>query len=359
MDKQLSIFEDEKKNKIQEQVDKLQNELDYDTRDFPITYLVDLYKDDEESVFAPDYQREELLWNINYKSRFIESLVLDYPIPLIFLGDTNDGHMEIIDGLQRISTLAEFLNDDFELKNLKKVTTLNGCSFEDLPDAEKRRLKAKALRIIILKKTTPNEVRKELFDRLNTSSLRASSSEVRGGREADNPIMKLIRELSQDEDFKKATNLSISRTKRQGDIELVSRFFAYSNNLENYKGQVLSFIDEYISSEENEWSDVKATKYRTEFINVMKFVNKHFERGFQKDDRDQTPNVRFEALAVGINLALRENPNLVLNGSIVRELLGSEDFKEWTTTDAANNRKKVYARINGVKNYLLTGNFDV
>ena len=140
---------------------------------------------------------------------------------------------------------------------------------------------------------------------------------------------------------------------------MVSRFFAYSNNLENYKGQVLSFIDEYISSEENDWSDVKATKYKTEFINVMKFVNKHFERGFQKDDRDQTPNVRFEALAVGINLALRENPNLVLNDSTVRELLGSEDFKEWTTTDAANNRKKVYARINGVKNYLLTGNFDV
>lgn len=357
MDKQLSIFEDEKKNKIQDQVDKLQNELDYDTRDFPITYLVDLYKDDEESVFAPDYQREELLWNINYKSRFIESLVLDYPIPLIFLGDTNDGQMEIIDGLQRISTLAEFLNDDFELKNLKKVTTLNGCSFEDLPNAEKRRLKSKALRIIILKKTTPNEVRKELFDRLNTSSLRASSSEVRGGREADNPIMKLIRELSQDEDFKKATNLSISRTKRQGDIELVSRFFAYSNNLENYKGQALSFIDEYISSEENDWSDVKATEYKTEFINVMKFVNKHFERGFQKDDKNQTPNVRFEALAVGINLALREKPNLVLSGCTVRELLDSEDFKEWTTTDAANNRKKVNARINGVKDFFIDGKF--
>ena len=357
MDKQLNLFGDDRKKEIQDQIDTLQNELDYDTRDYPISYLVDLYKDEDETVFAPDYQREELLWNIRYKSRFIESLLLDYPIPLIFLADTNDGKMEIIDGLQRISTLAEFLNDDFELKRLEKLTSLNGSSFEDLPDAEKRRLKSKALRIIILKKTTPNEVRKELFDRLNTSSLQASSSEIRGGREADNPIMILIKDLSKNEDFKQAVNLSTSRLKRQADIELISRFFAYSNNISNYRGQVLNFIDDYIALEKKNWSSTKEEKYRHEFTEVMKFVNIHFERGFQKENRNQTPNVRFEALAVGINLALREKPDLSLDKAQVNSLLTSDSFKKWTTTDAANNTKKVNDRIYGVKNFLLTGSF--
>ena len=57
MAKQLGLFDEEKKVEIQKQIDEKQDELDYDTRDYPIEYLVDLYNSDEEKVFAPDYQR--------------------------------------------------------------------------------------------------------------------------------------------------------------------------------------------------------------------------------------------------------------------------------------------------------------
>ena len=90
----------------------------------------------------------------------------------------------------------------------------------------------------------------------------------------------------------------------------------------------------------------------------MNFVHNNFKRGFQKEDRNQTPRVRFEALAVGINLALRENPELETTAQQVDKLLQSVEFKEWTTSDAANNRSKVFSRINGVKGYFLTGNLS-
>lgn len=355
MAKQLGLFDNDKKEEIQQQIDEKQDELDYDTRDYPIEYLVDLYNSDEEKIFAPDYQREELLWSIHYKSRFIESLILDYPIPLIFLADTNEGRMEIIDGLQRISTLSQFFRDEFELQTLKKLTTLNGCSYYDLPEGEKNRLKAKSLRIIVLKKSTSEEVRKELFDRLNTSSLRASASEVRRGRENDNPLMKLIVSLKDDELFKKTTGLSKTRINRKDDIELITRFFAFSHNLKNYNNSVMNFIDDFVAAEGKVWSAEKEEVYKKEFVRTMNFVSQNFNRGFQKEDRNQTPRVRFEALAVGINLALRENPTLETNEEQIMKLLHSPEFEEWTTSDAANNKNKVFRRINGVKEFFLTG----
>lgn len=350
---QLTAFDEGNKKEIQNQIENLQRELDYDTRDYPISYLVDLYKDEEEVVFAPEYQRKELLWNIFYMSRFIESLILDYPIPLIFLADTPDGKMEIVDGLQRISTLSEFLQNNFELSGLKKVDKLNNNSFEDLPDAEKRRLKSKSLRIIVLKKSTNDETKRELFDRLNTSSLRANTSEVRIGREVDNGLMKLIKALTDNPDFKEATNLSEGRLNRKDDIELISRFFAYSHSLDEYKGKVVNFIDDFITNEGKEWSTNKEQEYTEEFVKTMKYVNENFDRGFQKEDRNQTPNVRFEALSVGVNLALKEKNELDVDRNSIFKLLSSEDFKEWTTTDGSNNRKKVYARIEGVRDFFL------
>ena len=356
--KQIKLFEDEEKQKrIQEQIDRLQYELNYDTRDYPISFIVDLYNNENE-IFSPDYQSNELLWGPKQKSRFIESLLLDYPIPLIFLADTDEGSMEIVDGLQRISTLSEFFNEELKLVGLNKLTELNDCTLDEMPKNEIRRLKARSLRVIVLKHNTPADVRKELFDRLNTSSLRANTSEIRAGRELDNPLMILIKNLAEDELFRKNTNLSQNKINRKEDIELVSRFFAYSNNLDNYDGSVMNFVDGYIQEAGKNWSDEIKLSFEDEFNKTMKFVSDNFERGFQKEDRKHTPRVRFEALSVGINLALRECPQLNVSIEQIDKLLNSDHFKKWTTSDAANNRAKVISRIHGVRDFLLNGEFN-
>ncbi|AGV74225.1 DUF262 domain-containing protein [Lactococcus cremoris] len=357
MNKQISIFEEEDKKALQEQINQFQIELDYDTRDYPINYINSLFNEGE--IYAPSYQREQSQWDIFFKSRFIESLILNYPIPMLFLADNEDGKMEIIDGLQRISTIAEFLGVDddesseFELDKLTKIPLLNGKVFAELPDSERRRLKNKALRVIVLKKTTPEDARRELFDRLNTSSLKAKPSEVRYGREENNELMRLIVELSQNSDFIETTNLSKQMLGKKEDYELIARFFAYSYNRHSFKGRVANFVDEYISSAGKEWTTKKKTMFTQDFNSTMKFVNENFERGFQKEDRDQTPHVRFEAIAVGVNLALKKKPDLKIKKERLSQFLLSDDFKDWTTTDAANNRKKVLRRIEGVRDALL------
>ena len=170
--------------------------------------------------------------------------------------------------------------------------------------------------------------------------------------------MQLIRKLQKNDIFKRTVNLSENLLNRKEDIELISRFFAYSNNLNEYKGSVINFLDAYISNEGISWTDEKQELFEKEFIRTMEFVDSHFPRGFQKENRNQTPRVRFEAIAVGVNLALRENPGLKASPDIINTLLKSKQFEEWTTTDAANNRNKVTARINGVKNFLLTNKFE-
>ncbi|CQR25412.1 hypothetical protein BN1356_01752 [Streptococcus varani] len=120
----------------------------------------------------------------------------------------------------------------------------------------------------------------------------------------------------------------------------------------------MNFVDDFVSGSATDWTPDKELLFRAEFNKTMEFVAKNFERGFQKEDRNQTPRVRFEAISVGVNLALRVNPELTVSKEQIVRLLDSDQFREWTTSDAANNRIKVEKRIYGVKDYLLNGVLD-
>nr|WP_321291740.1 DUF262 domain-containing protein [uncultured Trichococcus sp.] len=349
---------DERKSKAAEEINKLQKRIDYDTRDFPISFIVEQFIDEE--YYIPDYQRK-FVWPEEYKARFIESLILGYPIPLLFLSDTLQGRLEIVDGVQRISTLSDFLDDTIVLKGLKKLKTLNGFRYSDLPLSEQRRLKSKSLRVIVLRKDTELETRTDLFDRLNTSSYTAKTAEIRRGAYKTNPLMQLINKLSKSKEFLDVVYLSDNKIKRREDTELVSRFFAYSNNYQNFSHSVNTFINEYIV-ETGEIFNVETRRiFEKEFKMVMKFAAKYYPNGFSKvmnNNRKDTPRVRFEALAVGTNLALRENPNLKPEKKLIEDMLSSDQFNELVTSDASNSRPRVKSRIEFVRDTLLSGTYE-
>ncbi|MCT6851218.1 MAG: DUF262 domain-containing protein, partial [Staphylococcus epidermidis] len=129
-----SKITNEQRNKALKQIKVLQKQVDYDTRDYPIEYIVKKFLDN--IIFAPDYQRKQTAWNNKDKARLIESLLLGYPIPIIFLSDTTDGKLEIVDGLQRINALAEFTKNKLKLPALDKLTSLKNFYYKDLPDSE-------------------------------------------------------------------------------------------------------------------------------------------------------------------------------------------------------------------------------
>ena len=280
--------------------------------------------------------------------------MLGYPIPLIFLSENEDGRSEIVDGVQRITTLSDFFDEKLVLKKLDKLTTLDGFSISDLPIATKRKLSNTSLRIIVLSDKTSLDTRIDLFNRLNTSAEKANDSEIRNGVLSKNQFQQLINKLAESDLFKEVVHLSKKKTNRKQDIEMVSRFFAYSNNYQNFKHSVKDFITDYIVYIGSSWDSEKSEKkYTEQFSEAFKFAENSFRSGFLHNSKNQTPRVRFEAIMCGIRLALNENPKLKISVEDTDSLLKSEDFINLTTTDGSNARLKVKKRIEYVRDYLL------
>ena len=144
-------------------------------------------------------------------------------------------------------------------------------------------------------------------------------------------------------------------------FELVSRFFAYTDNYSNdfaeYTGNVTVFIDRYVESRnaQCEKDQDAITQYREKFLNMLNYAEKILgTRGFRKTKASKsTPRARFEALSIGIALALAENPNLPPRD--ISNWIDGEEFAKCTRSDAANNKSKLKRRIEFVKNKLLSG----
>lgn len=339
-----SRFSIEQRTEADIVIKKFQKQVDYDTKDYTIEYLVDkLAKGD---FFIPTYQRQ-FIWKDQQKSSFIESILLGLPIPFMFFANCDDGRIEIIDGAQRMQTLSSFFKNELKLRGLEKLTVLNGYKFCDLLDSQQRKFIEKTLRIVILEERTPDEVRQDLFNRINTKGTKANFSEIRRGS-YPGKFTDFISECTKNELFIELCPIPPKRDARYERFELVLRFFAYTNNYMSFIHNVYSFLDEYLISNLNDFDE---DAFRLEFERMLNFVKDNFPCGFAKLPTSTfTPRVRFEAIAVGTALALRENPNLVVHNV---DWLQSDEFQELTTSDASNNQSKLRARIEYVRDQLL------
>lgn len=152
----------------EEQLESEKQKTDYDTREFTIEELVQRY--DQARIYLPQYKKE-FLWDEYQQSRLIESIILGLPIPPISVAEIPEIYrLEIIDGGQRIRTLAAFLTNELCLKGLITLENLNDFSFKDLSAFRQRKFKNTPVRTIVFSKTT-EAVRHDIFDRLNTYHL--------------------------------------------------------------------------------------------------------------------------------------------------------------------------------------------
>ncbi|MEM9549346.1 MAG: DUF262 domain-containing protein, partial [Bacteroidota bacterium] len=320
-------------------------ETKYDLRDFTIDYIIQKYNDG--LFFIPDYQRQ-FIWKEKNKIRFIESVLLGLPIPMMFVADLDDGRLEIVDGAQRIQTLEQFKNDDLILKNLKYLNALENFVYTDLPISYQRKFDTKALRLVVLEDTTTIERRQEIFNRINTSAEKAKPSEIRRG-DFTSPFMKFIIKCSKEPLFIELCPVSEQLVKRREREELVLRFFTYSDNYKKFRHDVHKFLDKFLEEHADEFD---RDRYEKEFKAMLKFVKTYFPYGFaKKKGYKSTPRVRFESIAVGINLALRQDPTLIPSKV---DWLDSNEFKKHTTTHASNSGPKLRGRVEFVKEKLLS-----
>lgn len=340
------IISMEEKQAADLQIKEMQKQIDYDTKDFTIELLTEKFR--KQDFFIPQYQRN-YVWQVKNKTLFLESIFLGLPIPFMFFADCDNGKQEIIDGAQRMQTLVEFHNNQLQLSGLKKLTKLNGFYFKDLSNAQQRKFLNKTLRIIVLEEDTPVAARQDLFYRINTTGIKANDSEVRRGS-YPGAFTDFIDECSKNETFIELCPMSEDRVKRHERFEFVLRFFAYLNNYERFNHTVGEFLDEYLV---DNMTDFDKNIFLAEFSRMLLFVKENFPFGFAKTKKSKaTPRVRFEAISVGVALALREKPDLKVKNV---DWLDSDKFKEYTTSDASNNEGKLKMRVEYVRDQLLKG----
>lgn len=126
-----SVADEKRDNDILEQINNLRSEIDYTTRDYAIDYLVNQFKEDE--FFIPSEYQRNFVWKNDRKCRFVESILLGYPIPFMFFSDNDDGRSEIVDGAQRMSTLEEFLDNSTQI--IRDICDDHGISFVAPPES--------------------------------------------------------------------------------------------------------------------------------------------------------------------------------------------------------------------------------
>lgn len=335
--------------KAEEQIKEKRNEIDYDTRDYSIEYLMEKFRQGE--FYIPDEYQRQYIWDETKKMRLIESILLGLPIPFMFFADVEDGRCEIIDGAQRTQALEEFTNEDdgLVLSDLKKLTSLNGFQYKDIPDYFQKKFSKTNLRVIILSDETTIDIRQEIFNRINTGGEKANSIEIRRGSYTG-PFMDFIKECTDNTVFKRICPVSATTKKRYEDLELVLRFFAFLNNYQNFNHRVDEFLDEYVEKNQDNFDE---NEFKKEFENMVNFIDKFFPNGCKKSPKAKsTPRVRFEALAVGVGLALRQNNDLHPTST---EWLESDEFRKHTTTHASNSPIRVSGRIEYVRDCLLAG----
>lgn len=336
----------EMKKKAEEQIKTLRKEIDYTTRDYSIDFLVQKFREDE--FYIPDEYQRQFIWDDDKKSLFIESVLLGLPIPLMFFSDTEDGRCEIIDGAQRTQSLEAFMSNDLELSNLKKLDSLLGFKYDDIPEYFKKKFDKTNIRVVVLSDETTLDIRQEIFTRINTSGMKAKPIEVRRGRFMQTSFMRFVKECSEDSVFLKLCPVSETLKKRYEGQELVLRFFAYLNNYKKFEHRVDQFIDDYIDKNKDAFN---RDEYLKEFKGMLDFVDKNFPYGFAKSkNAKSTPRVRFEAIAVGVALALRENEKLLVNNV---DWIESDEFRIHTTSHASNSPNRVMGRIEYVRDMLL------
>jgi hypothetical protein len=167
----------------------------------------------------PDFQRKDRIWPQDKKSKLIESILMRLPLPAFYFAEKADGSWVVVDGLQRITTVYDFMRGDFLLDKLEVLTKHNGQYFKDLTRQEQREVREYAITAYLIDdQHGDSNMVIELFHRINTHGLKLSEQEIRSALNQGTSV-KFLRYLASLRSFKEATHYKV-RADRQKDMEL-------------------------------------------------------------------------------------------------------------------------------------------
>jgi hypothetical protein len=334
--------------------------IDIQSKPATIDQIVARLKYNEIELFS-DFQRKNDLWTPEKQSRLIESILIRIPLPAFYFDGTNDNKWLIVDGLQRISTIYNFIVKDvievkdekgkhlpaMKLTNLEFLTDYQDKTFSQLPRDLQRRILETQIQAYIIKHGTPDEVKYNIFKRINTGGLVLEPQEIRNALNQGIPSI-FVNELSECKEFKKATDYAI-KSNRMEDRDFATRFVSfYLNDFKTYEPDLDTFLNKGMATLRNPKIDFN--KIRIDFIKALNtcttiFGNDAFRKRLNKDDRRKPINkALFEVLTVSISKCDDKLiNNLIERKEEVRskfiELCNDADFWNSITTGTAEKNK--------------------
>lgn len=350
-----------------------QADLDREIRstavDFSYGELLNLHND-KEIIIRPEYQRL-FRWSNEQRSRLIESILLGLPIPPIFLIENEDGILELIDGLQRTSSVLQFLDNqaisqpELRLEGCDIIKSLNGLTFHDLPTSLRLKLKRSPIRATIINKSGDPIVKYEMFKRLNTGGSLLSAQEIRNcsSRMIDggDSFYESIQEMAQFPEFRSAiSRLPESSIEKRGDEELVLRFFAVTGYREGFKGNIEEWLDSLMEKILFKEIEFETESQKQTFRSVFSLINSKLgDEAFTRfnDHNEATGRLApayYEAVVATFSQHMEELQSIdpeILKSRLIRAF-SSEEFKS-ATGPGANTIQKLGTRISSVSAHLL------
>lgn len=256
--------------------------------DWTISTLRDKYERGQINL-QPHYQRE-YVWEQKPElpSRLIESLLLQIPIPPLYFVRLDTGKIEVVDGQQRLTTLIKFVTNKFRLKKLQKLSSLNGKLFQELSEQDQEKITDAPIRSIVIDAGTNQDLRYEIFERLNRGAMALNEQEIRNcvyrGLFCD-----LLAELELDTNWRKIKG-NDSPESRFIEREMILRFFSFTNRIDHYAGNLKRFLNDYMGKyapKEKAQVAELGTMFRQTMQNVYIVFGENAGRLYSVDDTAQ------------------------------------------------------------------------
>jgi hypothetical protein len=287
------------------------------------------------------YQRK-YVWDSGKASRLVESLLLNVPIPVCYFAEDDDGVYEVIDGLQRLTTIQKFLDDEFALTGVSVLSELNGTRFSDLAPKEQRRLESRTIRCIVITADSHPDIKFDVFERLNTGAASLTAQELRNSVYRG-PFNDSLKDLATKSYF---TDLVGSFTnKRMGHEELVLRYFALVDGIDSYRPPLRQLLNTFMRSHRKE---AIAAAAADRFAEVCVAVRDVFgDRPFMAPG-SQNPVNKALFDAVMVSVAYSNQDDLIQNKVAARAALKSlaeESRFQLSIGRATADRTRVLYRV--------------
>ena len=339
--------------------------------DLSFNELLDMYKDGE-LIIDPEYQRL-FRWSEVQQSRFIESLLLEMPIPPIFVVEQEEGKYELIDGLQRVSSYIHFRGEhpDYQgeeedskkprflkLEGCDICESLNGLIYSTLPITLQIRLKRNFIRVEVLRKESDTRLRYHMFKRLNTGGSKLTDQEVRNCtiRLLSPKFNNFLIECSNFHQFENCiSSLNDDKRDQKYDQELVLRFFAFKNMREQYVHEVGSYLTKcmefFSTSSDNFDYENEKFIFQTTFDILNKTLGKKsFSPATKKGLSSKFAIYHYEAITLSIasnldGLKKLTEANIPKLKTILIDRKKDQEFIDMTTGGGKNYADPLKRRI--------------